>query len=406
MTAAAPAAPTGTAAGPSPVKGWLAVLAVTLGIFSLMTSELLPVGLLTPVGDALDVSEGRAGLMVTIPGLVAALSAPLITVAAGRMDRRLVLALLIGMMGAANLASAFATDFAVVLAARFLIGISVGGFWALAGGIALRLVPQRHVVRATAVIFSGVEAASVLGVPAGTFLGGLSSWRTAFGAVGVLGLVALTAMLFLVPRLPPQRTLGLTDLPAVFRNNAGVRVGIMMTVLIITGHFTAYTFLRPVLQGSGVDGGSIGMLLLAFGVAGLCGNFIAGALVDRWLPQTALGISLVLTVAMVAVAVTDTTVVSAAGMLALWGLGYGAVPVTLQTWMFRSAPDAVEAASSLFVSAFNLSIAAGALIGGLVVDALSPTSVLWIGGVLTALTVLVIGTSVRAGRRTPSAPEQ
>lgn len=405
MTTADPAVLSGQASGPSPLRGWLAVLAVTLGIFSLMTSELLPVGLLTPVGDALDVSEGIAGLMVTIPGLVAAISAPLITVAAGRVDRRLVLALLIGLMGAANLASAFATDFAVVLVARFLIGVSVGGFWALAGGIALRLVPQRHVVRATAVIFSGVEAASVFGVPAGTFLGDLSGWRTAFGAVGILGLVALTAMLFLMPALPPQRTIGLADIPRVFRNHAGVRVGIALTFLIITGHFTAYTFLRPVLQSDGVDGGSVGMLLLVFGIAGLCGNFVAGALVDRWLPHTVLGISVVLTVAMVAVAANGTTTFSAAGLLILWGLGYGAVPVTLQTWMFRSAPHAVEAASSLFVSAFNLSIALGALIGGIAVEAISVDGVLWIGGALTVVAILVAGRSGSFGSRGRSVVE-
>lgn len=406
MTTADPAAPPGTASGPSLLRGWLAVLAVTLGIFSLMTSELLPIGLLTPVGDALDVSEGIAGLMVTIPGLVAAISAPLITVAAGRVDRRLVLALLIGLMGAANLASAFATDFAIVLVARFLIGVSVGGFWALAGGIALRLVPQRHVVRATAVIFSGVEAASVFGVPAGTFLGDLSGWRTAFGAVGVLGLVALTAMLFLMPALPPQRTIRLADIPRVFRCHAGVRMGVAMTFLIITGHFTAYTFLRPVLQGGDVDGASIGMLLLVFGIAGLCGNFIAGALVDRWLTHTVLGISVVLTCAMVAVALNDTTMFSAAGLLILWGLGYGAVPVTLQTWMFRSAPHAVEAASSLFVSAFNLSIALGALIGGIAVEKVSVVGVLWIGGALTAVTILVVGRSALSGSRVRSVAEQ
>ena len=400
VTIADPTPPATTADGHSPVRGWLAVLAVTLGIFSLMTSELLPVGLLTPVGDALDVSEGGAALMVIVPGLVAAVSAPLVTVATGRVDRRLVLALLIGLMGAANLASAFATGFAVVLAARFLIGVSVGGFWALAGGIALRLVPPRHVARATAVIFGGVEAASVLGVPAGTLIGDFSGWRTAFAAVGVLGLVALTCMLFLMPPVPPQRTIGLADLPRTFRGNAALRAGIAMTSLLITGHFTAYTFLRPILQGDGVDGDLIGVLLLVFGIAGLCGNFIAGALVERRLSQTVVGISVTLTVVMIAVAVNDNTVLSGGILLVVWGLGYGAVPVTVQTWILKAAPDATEAASSLNVSAFNLSIAAGALLGGLAVDTFSTGSALWIGAALTVLTVFAVG----AVRRNTGSP--
>ncbi|MFD9850096.1 MFS transporter [Streptomyces parvus] len=380
-----------TATGPSPVKGWLAVLAVTLGIFSLMTSELLPVGLLTPVGQALDVSQGTAGLMVTVPGLVAAVSAPLVTVATGHIDRRIVLVVLIGLMGAANLASAFATSFTVVLVARFLIGLSVGGFWSIAGGIALRLVPAGHVARATAVIFGGVETASVLGVPSGTLIGDLSGWRTAFAAVGILGLVSLACMLCFMPRVPAGRTVTFSALPQVFRGNAGLRAGIALTFLVITGHFLAYTFVRPILQGDGMADSSIGVLLLTFGVAGICGNFIAGALVTRHLRRCVMGISVVLTAAMAVLALADTGAFSAGAILVLWGLGYGAVPVTFQTWILDAAPDATEAATSLYVSAFNLSIALGALLGGFAVDGIGTTSVLWAGAALTVLSLFVVG---------------
>lgn len=387
----------------SAVRGWLAVLAVTLGIFALMTSELLPVGLLTPIGAALDVSEGTTALMVTVPGLVAAVTAPLVTVATGRIDRRLVLALLIGMVGAANLASAFATSFAVVLVARFLIGISVGGFWSLAGGIALRLVPRHQVARATAVVFGGVETASVLGVPAGTLVGDLAGWRPAFAAVGVLGLISLACMVVVMPKLAPQRVMTFGDLPRVFRTHAAVRTGIAMTFLVITGHFTAYTFVRPILRGDGVADGMISVLLLIFGVAGICGNFIAGALVAKRLRQTVCGISALLAAAMAALAVTDHSGLSAAVILIVWGLGYGAVPVTLQNWILNSAPTATEAASSLYVSMFNLSIALGALVGGLAVDAVSTTSVLWIGGVLAVLVLpLIGGTRRRTARPAPA----
>ncbi|MCZ0982812.1 MFS transporter [Streptomyces diastatochromogenes] len=374
----------------SPVRGWLAVLAVTLGIFALMTSELLPVGLLTPVGSALDVSEGAAGLMVTVPGLVAAVSAPLVTVATGHVDRRVVLAVLIGLVGAANLASAFATGFAVVLGARFLIGISVGGFWSIAGGIALRLVPARHVTRATAVIFGGVETASVLGVPLGTLIGDLSGWRTAFATVGVLGLASLVCMVLLMPKVPAEQTLTFADLPKVFKGSVGVRAGIALTFLVITGHFLAYTFVRPILQDDGVDDGMIGVLLLAFGVAGICGNFVAGALVAKRLRQTVAGISVVLSLAMLLFALAGDTTVTAGAVLTLWGLGYGAVPVTFQTWILNAAPDHGEAASSLYVSTFNLSIALGALLGGLAVEGIATASVLWIGTALSALTLLVL----------------
>ncbi|MDI3424242.1 MFS transporter [Streptomyces luteolus] len=388
----------------SAVKGWLAVLAVTLGIFALMTSELLPVGLLTPIGSALDVSEGTVGLMVTVPGIVAAISAPLVTVATGKIDRRLVLAVLIAIVGLANLASAFATSFTVVLVARFLIGISVGGFWSLAGGIALRLVPEKHVARATAVIFGGVETASVLGVPAGTLMGDLSGWRSAFAAVGILGLSSLACMVFLMPKVRPEQSITFADLPKVFKSNAAVRVGIAMTFLVITGHFIAYTFVRPILLGDGIDGSLIGALLLTFGVAGICGNFIAGSLIVKRIRETVLGIAVVITAALVLLAVTDTNTFTAGAILVLWGLGYGAVPVTFQTWVLNAAPDASEAASSLYVSMFNLSIALGALFGGLAVDHIATTSVLWIGGGLAIVTLLVLGGKTGGARGGPRRP--
>ncbi|WP_246096377.1 MFS transporter [Streptomyces botrytidirepellens] len=124
---------------------------------------------------------------------------------------------------------------------------------------------------------------------------------------------------------------------------------------MITGHFLAYTFVRPILQDDGVDDNMIGVLLLTFGVAGICGNFIAGALIAKRLRQTVVGISAVLPAAMVLLALVDNTAVTAGAILILWGLGYGAVPVTFQTWILDAAPDTSEAASSLYVSTFNLS---------------------------------------------------
>ncbi|TXS49064.1 MFS transporter [Streptomyces sp. t39] len=406
MTTVDDTPPGSATTGRSPVRGWLAVLAVTLGIFSLMTSELLPVGLLTPIGSALDVSEGTAGLMVTVPGLVAAVSAPLVTVATGRVDRRIVLVVLIGMVGAANLASAFATGFAVVLIARFLIGVSVGGFWSIAGGIALRLVPEKHVPRATAVIFGGVETASVLGVPTGTFIGDLSGWRTAFAVVGVLGLAALSAMVCLMPKVPAERSVTFADLPRVFRGNPGLRTGIAITFLVVTGHFTAYTYVRPVLQEGGVDGGMVGVMLLAFGVAGICGNFVAGALIGGRLRGTVMGLSVVLAAAMALLALAGSGAFTAGALMVLWGLGYGAVPVTFQTWVLEAAPHATEAASSLYVSTFNLSIALGALCGGFAVDAVAATGVLWTGAVLAVLALPLArraaAGALRRGREAPA----
>src|SRR5689334_3852125 len=144
MTTVGSSAPTSAVDGDSvPVKSWLAVVTVAVGIFLLVTAEQLPIGLLTSVGSALDVSVGTAGLMVTVPGIVAAVSAPLIPVLVGTLDRRVLLVALMAVMTAANLFSTLATSFPVMLASRVLVGVTIGGFWAIAGGLAVRLVPAK-----------------------------------------------------------------------------------------------------------------------------------------------------------------------------------------------------------------------------------------------------------------------
>src|SRR4051812_6408788 len=158
-------------------RAWVGVCTIGIAVFALVTSELYPVGVLSAVSADLEVPTGVAGLMVTVPGLVAAVSAPLVAVCARGLDSRAVLSLLVALVALSNLASALAPNIETVLAARVAIGFGVGGFWALAAGIAPRLVSQARVPLATAIVFGGVSAASVLGVPATAHLGHVIGWR-------------------------------------------------------------------------------------------------------------------------------------------------------------------------------------------------------------------------------------
>ncbi|MFD3991939.1 MFS transporter [Streptomyces sp. NPDC058583] len=413
----------GTAPGGPP-----AVAAVTLGIFTVMTAELLPVGLLTPAAADLAVSEGTAALMVTVPGLVAALAAPLVTVRAAGADRRALLVAFLLLAAAANLVSALAGHLAVVLAARVLLGIAIGGFWALAGGLAPRLVPAGAVGRATAVIFGGVSAASVLGVPAGTFLTERAGWRWAFAATGVLALLAAAALRALLPRLPGTGAgeytgtgtgtgtgpgtgpgtgsgtatgasvarSGLATLLALPRRNRRVRDGLLLTLALVTGHFLAYSFVRPLLTDhSGISGSLLGALLLGYGVAGVAGNFLVGARAARSPGRTLAVIAAALGTVLLAGFLLGDSAIAGAGLLLLWGLAYGGVSVALQSWFMAAAPDDVETATGLNVSVFCLAIALGALLGGLLVDAYSLDTVLLVGA---ALTLAAFPVAVLSGR--------
>ncbi|MEU7900781.1 MFS transporter [Nonomuraea sp. NPDC049152] len=373
-----------------PLRRWLGVVAVAVGTFSVVTVEQLPVGLLTSVGGSLEVSEGTAGLMVTVPGLVASATAPILPVAIGRMNRRIVLLGLIVLMVLANVMSALAPTFAVLLAARFLVGISIGGFWALAAGIAVRLVPTTYIPQATALTFGGATAANVLGVPAGTLIGGLTDWRVAFAAVGGLGLLVVIALFVLLPSMPATQPVRLRTLAEQLRNRA-VRVGIISTFLLVSGHFAAFTFVSPILQTiARIDNGLVGPLLLAFGVAGIVGNFIVGSVASRNLRGTVITISVMLAAILALFPVVGDGGIGGVCLLILWGLAFGGVPVSVQTWILQAAPRSAEAATALNTSVFNLAIALGALFGGLVADNVAIAGVLWFGSALAVLTSFAV----------------
>ncbi|MHA6627434.1 MFS transporter [Pseudonocardia sichuanensis] len=368
------------------------MLVVTAGIFTVVTSEMLPVGLLTPMAAALGITEGTAGQTLTTTGLVAAVAAPLVVPALGRLDRRRALVALLVLLAVANLLAAWSPGFAVMVVARVLVGIAMGGVWSLAAGLAVRLVPAAAVGRATATIFSGIAVASVLGVPAGTFLGELAGWRAAFVVVGVLAAVVAVATAAALPALPAERAVPLRGVLALL-GDPRVATGLVVVALLVVGHFGAYTYVRPVLEEIGGMGAPlVGTLLLVYGVAGVLGNFVAGAAAARSARRTLAGLAGLLAAAVVLLALAP-SVPGAAVALVVWGLAYGGVSVAAQNWMMAAAPQARESVSSLFAGVFNGAIALGALGGGLVVDGFGPPAVLVWAVVLAigALVALALG---------------
>lgn len=373
-----------------PGRAWFAVLSVALGIFALMTTELLPVGLLPAIATTQGISIGTAALVLTAPGVVAACTAPLLMIVAGRIDRRLLLCGLMALLTIANSASALAPNFSVLVGARITVGFCIGGFWAIAGGLAVRLVPERSTGLATSLIFGGVSAASVLGIPAGTLIGDWIGWRSAFLALVSLSAVVFIALFILIPPLPPNKAISSRTLLLQLQNR-DVAIGLTLTVLLICGQFSAYTFISPALQQiAGVDVRLISVVLMLYGCAGIVGNFAAGLSAVRSLRRTVLLIALVLAATVLLTPALGRGTVHGIVLAGMWGLAYGGVSVSLQTWIIRAAPKSTEAATALFVSVFNLSIALGALIGGVAADNAGITSPMWLSGFFFLLAAIVL----------------
>ncbi|MFH9089849.1 MFS transporter [Streptomyces sp. NPDC017673] len=369
----------------SPVIGWLAVVAVMLGIFSIVTTEILPIGLLTEVGASFTVSDGMAGLMMVMPGFLAAVAAPVVTVLTARIDRRLMLCVFMVLLAAANFLAAAALDYWLVLVSRVIVGIVIGGFWSIGASLAERLVPAASVGRATAVIFSAVPLGSVLGVPAGTLIGDLAGWRTAFIAMGGFTVAVLIMLLIVTPPLPPHQATRLRVLRGVL-NSVATRFALLLTVLIVLAHFGTYSYVTPFLeQVTDVGSGLITVFLLIYGAAGILGNFLGGSLVTRH-PRATFGTAAgMIAAATLLLPVLGHGTAEAIALLIVWGLAYGAVPVCSQTWFTKASPDTPEAASVLFTASFQATISLGALFGGLVVDASSPSTVMTLGGMTATL---------------------
>lgn len=378
---------------------WLSVLTVAVGIFSMITAEQLPVGLIPAMSGQLGVSVGTAGLTVTVPGVVAAFASICLPLAVGRFDRRLLLVALLAVMAVGSVVSALAPSFTVLIVSRVLAGITIGGFWAIAGSIAVRLVPGPSVPRALTLVFGGVGAAAVLGVPVGTLIGELVGWRGAFWALAGLSVVVLIAAFFLLPALPASEPVRVSALRAQLRNPVLV-AGVAATALLVAGHYGAYTFVSPVLLDiSGVSAAMIGLLLLGYGIVGMVGNVIAGSWASKATGRTLAAIVVVLGAALVLFPLLGVTPWTGTALLLVWGLAYGAAPVTLQTWVLSAAPGHAEAATAIYCFVFNMAIALGALASSVIVDAINVQSVLWIAAALVLLVLVTVRRAPRAATR-------
>lgn len=352
------------------MAAWNAVLSLSIGVFALVTAEFLPASLLTLIAADLGISDGAAGQAVTATALVAALAGPAVVIGTGRIDRRRVVWALTLLLVLSNLLAAFASSIWVLLAARVLLGVALGGVWSLVAALALRLVPTRLLPRAMMIIFTGVSAATVCAPALGAYLGNLWGWRATFLAAGGFSLLALLTQLLTLPRLPPADVPSLSTFWLLLRRPA-IRVGLVAVLLVISAHFAGFTYIRPFLeQVPRMDVTAISLALLAFGVGGFLGNLAGGFIAERS-PRWAI----VLAALMLAAMALLLLVYGASGELALvataaWGFAFGAIPVGFQTWNTLAAPDHAETAGALLVTTFQIAISLGAVTGGLLVNGL------------------------------------
>ncbi|MFF9813356.1 MFS transporter [Streptomyces sp. NPDC014006] len=379
----------------SPRLPLAALLALATAVFVTSLTETLPAGLLPAMSAGLGVGESAAGQAVTVYAVGTALTAiPLAAAASAWRRKRLLLTAMAG-FAVANTVTAVSADYPLTMVARFVAGVAAGLAWALLAGYARGLAPAELRGRAVAVVMTGIPVALSLGVPAGTYLGELLGWRWEFALMtavtaGLLGWIAL-----LVPDRPGQQR---TAREPVLRALAvpGVAPVLFVTLVFVLAHTVLYAYIATFLDRYGM-GGSAGAVLLVFGGASLVSIWYVGARIDRRL--RALSVAAVLLVAGAAAVLglfadVPVLVYVAAG---LWGLGWGGVPTLLQTAAAEAGGPRADAAQAMLVTLWNAAMAAGGVLGGVLLDRFGAGAFPWTVLMLMAPVLAVVAGARRHG---------
>lgn len=358
-------------ASPHITNAWSAVFSMSLCVAILITSEFMPISLLTPIADGLNISQGQAGQAISISGLFAVLASLLITTVAGQVNRKIILIAMTSLLLISLVMIASAPNYTLLMIARAILGICVGGFWSLGTAVIMRLVSKESVPKAISIMFTGQAVAAAFAAPIGSYLGDIIGWRGVFWGIVPIVIINLVWQLWVLPSMPANEKQSFGSLLSLLKRRYFVR-GLVASLFVFAGAFSMFTYLRPFLESvTQVSVVTLSQLLLMLGVAGFLGSWLGGKYANSY------AIKLVQTVPIVMALVTmgllgfGHYVIVTALLLIIWGVMNTAMSIGWMSWLSQNIDDAPEAAGSLFVATVQVAIMMGAAIGGILLDHIS-----------------------------------
>ena len=382
---------------------WLRVVTLAIAAFIFNTTEFVPVGLLSDIAQSFQMETAQVGIMLTIYAWVVALMSLPFMLLTSQMERRKLLIGLFMLFIASHVLSFLAWNFTVLVISRIGIAFAHAIFWSITASLAIRLAPAGKRAQALSLLATGTALAMVLGLPIGRIVGQYFGWRTTFFAIGMGALITLLCLIKLLPKLPSEHSGSLKSLPVLFRRPALMSI-YLLTVIVVTAHYTAYSYIEPFVQVvAGFSANFATVLLLLLGGAGIIGSILFGKLGNQHaslLVSGAIGALMLCLVLLMPAAGSETNL---AILSICWGVAMMIIGLGMQVKVLALAPDATDVAMSLFSGIFNLGIGAGALVGNQISLHFSMSAIGYLGAI-PALAALIW--SILIFRKWPVALEE
>lgn len=364
------------------IKDWIPLVGLTCAAFVFNTSEFIPIGLLTDIAKDFEVSESQAGLLITVYAWVVALMSLPLMLLASKIEFRKLLLTIVGLFIVSHLFSAASSSYTMLMASRIGVACAHAIFWSITPPLAVRIAPEGQRSAALSIIMAGTSVAMVIGLPLGRIIGLHTGWRTTFFCIAAVTFVIFLLLVAVFPKVPVRNHISLTKIPSLLKqkNLMGVYI---TTVILVTGHYTGYSYIEPFLgQVARMNDGMVTLTLMIFGFVGMIGSYIfAKYYASHSLRLIRLSI-IVITLMLLWMRFAAYNTYTAVLMCVFWGIAIVVYNLAFQAKIIEYAPGATAVAMSVYSGIFNLGIGTGALAGGIVCSTLSLHYIGYIGGLI------------------------
>lgn len=380
-----------SAMNPTPVSrktAWLRVVTLAVAAFIFNTTEFVPVGLLSDIAATFSMSTAQVGLMLTIYAWVVGLMSLPFMLMTSQMERRGLLVKIFILFIASHALSVVAWNFWILVLSRIGIALAHAVFWSITASLAIRLAPAGKKAQALSLLATGTALAMVLGLPLGRVIGQYLGWRTTFMVIGIVATMTLICVIKLLPKLPSEHSGSLKSIPILMKRPALLCL-YALTVVVVTAHYTAYSYIEPFIQSVALmSQGFATMLLLVLGAAGIIGSVLFSMLGNKHPATLIIGAIVLLTLSLVLLLPAASSPMWIALLCVVWGIAIMTIGLGMQVKVLAMAPDATDVAMSLYSGIFNIGIGAGALLGNQVSIHLSMANIGYIGAVLALASLM------------------